>query len=283
MLASSPLDPIGVVIRAALERARGRWPDVEVDETELREHLARTGSASLDAAELEKLALCDMVLAVACARADRLATHIFEAEVIGPASSKIRKMLRRTDVADELIQQLRIRLLVGREGNPPRVAQFSGRGSLVGWARVAAARLVSNHLTQARPEIDPSTCAWAEHLALTDGLSPEEEVLRQRYLDTLCQAYRDAASSLSERDRTLLYLSLVHRTSVDRLGVMYGVHRSTAHRWVGTAKERLLSRARELATQRLELTSAEVESIHRLLQSQLVLSFGALAPDESTS
>jgi RNA polymerase sigma-70 factor (ECF subfamily) len=60
--------------------------------------------------------------------------------------------------------------------------------------------------------------------------------------------------------------------SVDRLGTIYKVGRSTAARWVASARRALLESAREALRIELRLTSAELDSLAADMHSQLEVS-----------
>jgi RNA polymerase sigma-70 factor (ECF subfamily) len=56
----------------------------------------------------------------------------------------------------------------------------------------------------------------------------------------------------------------------DAIGRFYGgVHRSTVLRWIEAARERILGETRRLLAARLRLSSSELDSLVRLVESQL--------------
>ncbi|MFY0535968.1 hypothetical protein [Nannocystis pusilla] len=69
-----------------------------------------------------------------------------------------------------------------------------------------------------------------EQAAVADD--PEIVMLRERCRDELRAALRAAVAALDSRERTLLRLSLRDRLTVDQLGALFHVHRSTAARWL---------------------------------------------------
>ncbi|MGE3669169.1 MAG: transcriptional regulator, partial [Polyangiaceae bacterium] len=60
-------------------------------------------------------------------------------------------------------------------------------------------------------------------------------------------------------------------SSIDVIAAGRGVHRATAARRVGQAREQLLSDTRRLLIAELKLSRSELESVMRLIQSQLHL------------
>ncbi len=88
--------------------------------------------------ELAALHAGDLYLACACAHGVSEAIEVLEREFF----TRIREFAAGVDSSrefvKELTQQLRARVLVG---TPPRIATYSGRGSLGGWIRVSPVRL----------------------------------------------------------------------------------------------------------------------------------------------
>ena len=60
--------------------------------------------------------------------------------------------------------------------------------------------------------------------------------------------------------------------NIDKLGVMFQIHRATAARWLHSARESVFTETRRLLQQRLRLSPAEFDSLVRVLRSQLDLS-----------
>jgi RNA polymerase sigma-70 factor (ECF subfamily) len=176
---------------------------------------------------------------------------------------------------DEVLQVLRERLLLGRGDTPPRIADYSGRGPLLAWVRIIAARIVSDLSSQQGRQtlFDEPPEVLAKMLSADD---PERELLREDSRQALAEALRKALGALPERERALLRLHHLHGLTMDRLSTMYGESRSGVARRVAQARERLLKLTRaELASQ-LNLAGSEVESLLGLVQSRLDFSLHRL-------
>jgi RNA polymerase sigma-70 factor (ECF subfamily) len=78
-------------------------------------------------------------------------------------------------------------------------------------------------------------------------------------------------STLSARDRTLLYAHFVDGLPIERLGAMHGVHRTTTSRWLADAQNTLLVAVRKTLKTRLNVGHDTVESILELVQSRIEL------------
>jgi len=66
---------------------------------------------------------------------------------------------------------------------------------------------------------------------------------------------------------------------MDELCGLCKVHRTTLWRWIGQLKQQILDEALRALRQKLALETAEVESLCRVVQSQLDWSLGGLLDD----
>jgi RNA polymerase sigma-70 factor (ECF subfamily) len=111
---------------------------------------------------------------------------------------------------------------------------------------------------------------------LKQGLALGEDLqlsyLRREYGEQFKQAFEEAVTRLTPRERNLLRFRHIDGLSSDALAATYGVHRATAARWVTAARERLATETRRLMMARLGVGRADLQSIMRLIQSQLDIS-----------
>ncbi len=241
---------------------RSRFPSVELDEQRFSEHLAGLRSHGDDA---------DLYLACACTDRIAAAHRTLEEQVLSQVPLFVSRVTTSPDVAAEIRQDLRERLLVGRGGAGPRIAEYAGQGPLGGWVRVAALRMALDRAGDAKREE-----TLAEVPALATPVDPELALLRERYRDSYQAALRDALALLSVKERTVLRLSVVDGLSIDAIGRAYRVHRATAARWVVGAREQLLKHTYALLGERLHLRESELRSLATALRSQLHLSLSRL-------
>jgi RNA polymerase sigma-70 factor (ECF subfamily) len=59
--------------------------------------------------------------------------------------------------------------------------------------------------------------------------------------------------------------------TIDEIATSYGVHRSTAARWIAEIRGRILATTRRRLRDRIAVTASEVESLIRLLWSHVEL------------
>jgi RNA polymerase sigma-70 factor (ECF subfamily) len=64
--------------------------------------------------------------------------------------------------------------------------------------------------------------------------------------------------------------------SIDELGAMFGCHRATAARRIADARQELVHRVHAALRSRLRLEHRDLQSVMRLIDSQLNLSVGGL-------
>ena len=110
---------------AAYRAARDAWPGIVVDEADFRQSLERAG------APIASLCLADLYLARACCAGDARALATFDEKFLAQVPAILARH-RARDAADEVRQLVRERLFVA----PPKIASYTGRGSLAGWLRI---------------------------------------------------------------------------------------------------------------------------------------------------
>jgi RNA polymerase sigma-70 factor (ECF subfamily) len=216
----------------------------------------------------------DLWLCQACAAGDAAALRAFDQQYLTPLVGALGKLGLSADQRDEVAQQLRERLLVAAGGEPPRIAEFSGRADLRTWVRTAAVR-AGIDLLRRRREVALDDEDELEALPV-GGDDPELSYLKEHYRGELRAAVAEALAQLPARDRLLLRYHHVDRLGVEKLGALYQVHHATAARWLHAARERLAVEVQRLLGQRLGMSRSELRSVARLVESQLDLSLRRL-------
>jgi len=206
----------------------------------------------------------DLVLAADCLAGQPAALARFERDEIAQLGTWLaRRRLPPADV-DEVLQQLREKLLTGEH---PRLRDYAGRGPLRAWLRAAALRTAHNlrrtPATRATVEIPAE--------ALVDvGADVELLALEQRHADTLKRAVQVGLATLETRHRTMLRLHLLDGLSLDEIGRLYGVNKSSISRWLGDARAQVLDAIRrELAA---TIAPSDLGSLVRVLRDRIDLS-----------
>jgi RNA polymerase sigma-70 factor (ECF subfamily) len=253
--------------RLAVE-ARAAWPHIEVDaalfEARLAAVLERTDPAQVRGAEL--------YLTMACAAGDGAAIAVLESKYMPSVARAVGRVLR-TDVED-LLQELRALLLVGRSQKGPAIARYDGRGGLASWLRIVALREALSHAKKRAPPGTDGDDHLLEDLA-AEG-DAELDYLRSLYRPQFERAFRAAFDSLEAEERNLLRYVFVEGLDATALGRLLKVHRTTAARQLARIEELVLDRTKQHLLASIDVAPRELESILRLVKSQLGLSLSRL-------
>jgi RNA polymerase sigma-70 factor (ECF subfamily) len=256
------------LLAAKLDAAHQAWPTVHVAPQAFVRYLAARAPAGLPPEKaLEALRTNDLYLACACASKDPLAVALFDARYLGEVDHALVRMGLAGNVRDETKQVLRRRFFVEEAGAPPKIVEYSGRGSLRSWVRAAAVRAALRVLRQ------PKGHVALDSITLRAVAAPAEDLelayLKRKYGEHFQVALREAFGLLQPRERNVIRHYFGEALSIDEMGVLYNVHRATAARWVGKAGNALVKKTRDILRHRLGASRAEISSILRLLHSQL--------------
>jgi RNA polymerase sigma-70 factor (ECF subfamily) len=246
-------------LRALLEEGAAAWPQVKLAPADFAVHLARHAPGL---AELAALHAGDLYLACACARGEAHAVAAFEKHYL----RKVESALARGTPVEDVLQTLREKMLVARRERPPEIADYSGRGSLAGWVRVAAVRAAQ------RLRKDEAGAAPPDEAVQQILVHPELDFLKAQHRAEFEEAFRAALLALPARDRSLLRLHYVESLSVQAVGALHGVHRATATRWLAMSRQLLVDDLRRRLAESLRLSRHDVDSLVKLLRSRLDVS-----------
>ncbi|HUJ58810.1 MAG TPA: sigma-70 family RNA polymerase sigma factor [Kofleriaceae bacterium] len=249
----------------AYARGRAAWPDIAVDPAVFAAHVAHL--------DLPSEPHADLYLACACAHDDPGALATFDRELLGAVGKHIRRIDGSRELADEVRQLVRERLLVARDGERPRIAAYAGRGPLAAWVRVTAVRVALD--VQRKRGGDPAAGGSASQLAAGE-LDPEAALIRARYQRDYEAALREALGELTAKQRNLLRMHFVDGMTVERIGTAYRVHRATAARWIVELRRQLLDAIYHRLGAQLALGPSEFASLTAVVRSQLHVSLGGL-------
>jgi RNA polymerase sigma-70 factor (ECF subfamily) len=277
MMGSPPASPAAVPQPLLLEivrAAREAWPGVDLAPALFLPYLSERMPAEETAERaLPQMCTSDLYLACACARGDERALAVFEDRCLSVVDSALPRLGVSADGVAEVKQHLRQSLLVADQG-PPRIEQFAGRGDLRSWVRVIAVR-EALAMRRQRERDRPLDDQWLAE-ALLPGADPELEQLKNVYRSEFKKAFDLALLQLDDRGRTLLRQQFIDRLTIDELATLYRVHRATISRWLERARLRVVDRTRAHLRRHFGVQPHELDSILRLIRSQLHVSIGGL-------
>jgi RNA polymerase sigma-70 factor (ECF subfamily) len=248
------------------------WPDIDIPEELFDRYLAERAAGN------EVINAADLYLACGCVHQVPQALEAFERQYMSRVPELVARMSLSRAAVDDLCQYLRERLLLASSGRPPHLAEYSGRGTLMGWLRVVATRAAVDMIRSSKPhdeELD-------SHEKLMGGeVDPELGYLKQRYQSEFKEALAVGLRSLSAQHRNVLRLYFVDQLTLVEIGALYRVGKSTIFRWIGSAREQLLTEARRCLHDRLGLSPEEFDSLANAVRSELDLSLPALLQTHS--
>jgi RNA polymerase sigma-70 factor (ECF subfamily) len=252
---------VAAAIARAIARGSAAWPRLVLDEGTFVAHLAsRVAPDEIDASHT-----ADLWLACACAAGLPGAVDAFEAAHLADIHAVHAQSRPPRPALDELVQAVRVKLFVGAAR---KIAEYAGAGPLKNWVRVVAARSL---VDLARSPSARETPRGNEgFLAVpAPGDDPELAYLKRTYRHEMRQAFEQAARELSPEERNVLREAYAQGLTIDEIAAAHGIHRATAARRIDAAREALLRGTRQLLMARLKLSRRELESVVRLVESQL--------------
>ena len=210
----------------------------------------------------------DLYLAAACLAGCAHAVARFRAAHFEHVDAVLRYQRIDVTTRHDVVQAVMEQALCS-DGNGPAIARYAGRAPLRRWLRSIAARIGSREARRDRPA--PLSSSFVERVAASEP-GPDVALLRDTYTPAYEQAVAEALDGLGARERDVLSRYYFEGTSIDELGRIYRVHRSTAARWVHRARQALLDATLTGLARRLGISRDEAVEIGTRLRSGLVVS-----------
>lgn len=261
---------------ALVAEGRAAWPDLPLDAKILVQFVAHHLTPDMADAALDGLRPADLYLACACAQGMTAAINAFDRDYMREVDIALARMRIMAPRVADVKQLVRQRLFVGggTTGAPTsagKIAEYGGRGDLRRWVRSVAVRTCLNDLRKGKREIlvDDDQLI-AQHAISQDD--PEVEYMKRTYSNEFKAAFTEALTQLGPREQTLLRYHHVDGLNIDEIGAIYRVHRVTAFRWIEKAKELLVKATLDTLRARLKLPADELDSVLRMIRSQIHLS-----------
>lgn len=264
-------DDAAAALARLCERARRERPAVPIDDDALAQHARRHAGEAPHADALDAMCAGDLALARACAAGDPAAIATLDGELARVATLAVRGLRGSDAERDETLQEVRAKLLVGDGTRAPRIADYAGRGELARWLKATVVRTYLNRVRGVRREVAVDDALVFERL-MAPELEPELAFLKRRYGAEIKAAVAEALAELPDTQKVLLRHRFVDELTVDEIAGLHRVHRATVHRWLADARDRLRARIEELLRARLGLDTADLDSVLRVVASQLDVS-----------
>jgi RNA polymerase sigma-70 factor (ECF subfamily) len=268
----SDLDP---VLAEQYREAAAAWPAFHLPRVRYDEHVwTRVRARASEPADrvIRTMPAVDLYLAAACCDGDAAALAAFRDTFVPTMRQALGKLGMSASTIDEAVQQVLVMVLVG-DGRPPQLAEYGGRGTLRSWLRTIAVRTGRRMLG-----LEAAAAGEDELAELPAAVAdPELALLRSQHRDQVRSAFASAFAALGERERNVLRQYYIDALTIDQLAALYQVNRATTARWVAGARLAVVTKTREQLVA-LGVAAGEVDSIIRLVRSQLDVSVREIAP-----
>lgn len=258
-------------LRVMAQAGRAAWPDLAVDEEAfMASVLARLEGVDDPEGMMREAHGPDLYLAYACATGCPRAHIAFERTHMVHVGRYVASVDGSAEFVDELAQVLRDKLFVGREGSPPKILDYSGRGPLGGWLRVAAVRTARNMKRAVSGALRSTDDEQAKLLAAPSA-DPELRYLKDHYGKELREALEGALRSLTPRAQAVLRLHYVEGMSSSAIAGLYGVSGAAVRAWVRDSRIAAFQETRKRLAETLRLAGAELGELMALVESRFEL------------
>lgn len=270
-------------IETGLAAIQERWPEAPPVDDNLAAYLAERLIAQPDlAAALPRLRLDDLFLAWWAQTGAPLGMSTFEDAFADDVRRLIQRFHRLS--ADELRQNLRIKLFVGTGPRPAKICSYSGFGFLQNWVKVTAARAFVDVARSEQGQRYETELDETELLGLPASTGdPGSDLQRDELRRAIKRAFAAAVTTLLPRERTFLRHATVDRLTLDQIAATYQVHRATVARALASGRERLMVETRAGVVAELGIAPAELASAIELLDSRLSLSLSRVFRTEPST
>lgn len=257
--------------------ARAQWPQIRADAADFSAYLLERIRRSPHPT-LERWHVGDLYLVWAALAHDPFAVAMVD-KWVAEACRKAGAQFRKSDheIAD-ITQNVRERMFVGRQ-SPPRLTEYDGTGALAAWLRICSTRT----FLDARKATVREHPESASFMAAIEGGEPSAELqyLYRSYEDLVHAAFTRASAQLDAREKTLLRHIYSDGRTLDEIARAYGVHESTASRWLKRARISLIQAVRTALVEELKVSESKVgDALHDVLSRLDVSMTTLLRSDE---
>jgi RNA polymerase sigma-70 factor (ECF subfamily) len=268
------------LLRRVWAEGRGRWPQVELPEDVFVRHVAQLLPEARKKEELapvlERLDREGLYLACACVKGVPGAIQALEDHYLAKLPGALSYLKLSQTTVDDVCQLVREHLLVGTAEAGPKLAGYTGRGALLTWMRVTAARM-AQRLSASGPEAADEDMIEALPAPDTDV---EFELNKRHYRQEFRQALREAFTALSSEQRYLLRLHFMEQLPTTRIAPLFGKDQSTISRWLKEARQKVYEETKQRLRERLGLSSLQFESHTNALASHFDMSLSQFLADD---
>ncbi|MCP4448043.1 MAG: sigma-70 family RNA polymerase sigma factor [Myxococcales bacterium] len=228
---------------------------------------------SLDSEEapLEEIRGADLYVAWCCSRGCGAALEHFWTACVPTARRAALSVTKDEDLAEDVVQEVLKKLIVGTADKTGTLASYRGRSKLERWLRSVTVRAaISASRKNSQMGVSEDEDAALQVPAVDDD--PELALLKESSGAMVETALRDSLRELDSETRLVLQQHLIDGLTIDQLASVYRIHRVTAARRIAKAREALLSATRHKLRRAVQLTGGHLDSLINFAQSRVKLS-----------
>lgn len=253
-------------------QARRAHPGIGLPASRLH---ARLRALRATAGEGIELRADDVYVALACLAGDPAALAALERKLVNAARPPLNRLGFSHDERVELLQMARCKLIVPQGERPPRLDSYAGRGPLDAWLQALVTRLaLSAKRSRADAPVEDDDETWLAWPSPQDDA--EIALLKRSCGEAFRRAAREAFGALEPKVRLVLRQHLLDGLAAEQLAALHRVHVVTIYRWLRDARASYLAETRRRLSAALKLDEGGVDSLLRVLESQLELSLRRL-------
>lgn len=255
-------EPAAAELFPVLELVRARWPRVPIEVAGFAGYAQQRG---VDLAALSKEIAADFYLAFACAKQLGGAIETFHGVFGARLGALGRRFGESQAFGDEVTQRVFEKLFVSNGDESPGITQYRAEAPLSAWVNTVARRIAFRQVKSARPErlLDEGLLAQE----ISEVCDQELHFLREQHREVVREALACALRRMPPREKRFLKMNLVAGISMDRIGKIYGISQSSVSRKIQRAITNVVAEAKAEACEKLRVSSGEVDSIFKLIQS----------------
>lgn len=263
-------------IEDAVSRAQRAWPSIQLPRRIVTRYFEERVPESAESPHGADVFLCCASLEHVPAALRALDERL---ERVAHAALSPRAALEAHKA--DIMQTVRVELLVRDAQAVPKLAQYRGRGPLDAWLRVVVLRRALNYAATV-PRDTLVTDSFLEGVIGPPSQgAPDIAYLKATHRPEVMAALNSALQRLSPRELAVIRLHLFEDLSLDEIGKLYGVHRTTTFRWYERARTSVFDSVFKTLNETLSLTNSELMSLLRAVVSGIdltVVSKGTPAP-----
>lgn len=211
-------------------------------------------------AAIERLVLRDVHLVMACLAGEHRALRLFKRRFGRYLRTLALRSAPSESIADDVESILWSTLFTPRHVADPTSARlygYQGRGTLQGWLRVTARRMVIDIIRRQRPE---SREGELDRLA-SPGRGTEADLVHLEAAARLRPVLHDCIEALSADERTLMSQYYREGRVLREIGADLGIDTSSVFRRLGSVRRKVWKRFRVEARTRLGLSDGDLRGL----------------------